>query len=271
MKFILAIALLFVFEGYLKAQSDILITPHRVVFEPGERIKEISLVNTGADTARYLMSFVQYKMTEVGRLEQIAEPEEGQFFADRYVRMFPRSVVLPPNEAQLVRLQLRAPSDLEAGEYRSHLYFRSEDHRQQMETGDEETRTEGLGVRLIPIYGITIPVIFRAGDTSFELEVESAELIQGEDRYYVEMKVKRHGNQSAFGNIVVDYHNGNESHQVYEVRGVAIYTPNKYRIFRLPLEEVPDADFSSGSLTIRYKEHRGQPRRVFLEHIISLD
>ncbi|TVR85813.1 MAG: molecular chaperone [Saprospirales bacterium] len=271
MKLLLIIILLFVFEGFTKAQSDILITPHRVVFEPGERIKEISLVNTGADTARYLMSFVQYRMTEMGRLEQIAEPEEGQFFADRYVRMFPRSVVLPPEEAQLVRLQLRAPSDLTTGEYRSHLYFRSEDHRQRLERDDEEAQTEGLGVRLIPIYGITIPVIFRAGDTSFELEVESAELVKENDQHFVEMRVNRHGNQSVFGNIVIDYHDGNESHKVYEVRGVAIYTPNKYRIFRLPLQEIPDSDFSSGSLNIRYKEHRGQPRRVFLEHVISLD
>ncbi|TVR77799.1 MAG: molecular chaperone [Saprospirales bacterium] len=272
MKFITALVFLLLLADVLSAQSDILITPYRVVFEEGERIKEVSIVNTGTDTARYLISFVQYRMTDIGRMEQISEPDEGQLFADRHLRVFPRSVVLPPDEAQLVRLQLRAPSGLEEGEYRSHLYFRSEGHRERTSEIDEnETRTEGLGVRLIPIYGITIPVIFRVGSTRFELEVDSIELVRENDQVLIEMKVNRNGNQSVFGNIEVHYDDGNEKHKVYEVRGVAIYTPNKYRIFRIPLANLPNVDYTSGHLTIEYLEGRGQPRRKFLEHRISLD
>lgn len=88
--------------------------------------------------------------------------------------MFPRSVALSPGEAQTVRLQVRAPSGTGEGEYRSHLYFRSV--RDQKQPAERTAADTTLGLRLTPIYGITIPVIVRLGTLDINVDVDSVGL-----------------------------------------------------------------------------------------------
>ena len=89
------------------AQGDLLITPVRVVFEGAKQMEELSVSNISKDTARYNISFVQYRMTQTGAFQQIEKPDSGQMFADKMLRIFPRVVTLAPNETQ-VRCFLRS-------------------------------------------------------------------------------------------------------------------------------------------------------------------
>jgi len=59
------------------------------VFDGSRRVMELNLANTGRDTARYNISFIQYRMTQEGTFEEITEPDPGQFFADKHIRFFP--------------------------------------------------------------------------------------------------------------------------------------------------------------------------------------
>ncbi|MCK7542395.1 MAG: hypothetical protein MZV63_71745 [Marinilabiliales bacterium] len=67
---------------------------------------DLNLANIGDDTATYAISLIQIRMTEEGGFETITEPDEGQMFASPYMRYFPRTVTLGPNEAQTVKIQL---------------------------------------------------------------------------------------------------------------------------------------------------------------------
>jgi P pilus assembly chaperone PapD len=107
------------------AQGNLLITPMRVVFEGPKKIQELNLANTGRDTARYLISLIEIRMNSNGTFEKISEPDSGQQFASRFLRIFPKSVTLGPGEAQLVKVQLTKTSQLQPGECRSHIYFRA--------------------------------------------------------------------------------------------------------------------------------------------------
>src|SRR5665647_1415314 len=89
-----------------RAQGNLLITPKRAVFEGNKRSMDLNLANVGDDTATYAISLVQIRMTAEGGFETITEPDEGQLFASPYLRLFPRSVTLGPNEAQTVKVQL---------------------------------------------------------------------------------------------------------------------------------------------------------------------
>ena len=53
----------------LFAQGNLLITPRRVVFEGNKRTFDLSLANTGQDTAIYAISVIQIKMTDEGGFE----------------------------------------------------------------------------------------------------------------------------------------------------------------------------------------------------------
>src|SRR6476646_573068 len=92
------------------AQGNLLIAPKRAVFESRERYKELTLSNTGNDTARYNISFIHYRMKENGSLEELSRSDNSLLFADSFVRFFPRTVILPPGESQVVRLQLTQTS-----------------------------------------------------------------------------------------------------------------------------------------------------------------
>ena len=110
---------------YAHSQGNLLITPRRVVFEGIKKTQELNLANTGKDTAKYNVSIVQYRMKEDGSFQEITTPDEGQNFADKFIRFFPRTVTLAPNEAQVVKMQLIKTDQLKPGEYRSHVYFRA--------------------------------------------------------------------------------------------------------------------------------------------------
>src|SRR5687768_12576640 len=93
-------------------QGNLLISPRRIVFDGDKKTQELNLANTGQDTAKYLISLVEIRMKEDGAFEEIKEPDAGQNFASKYLRYYPRTVTLAPNEAQTVKVQLSKTSDL---------------------------------------------------------------------------------------------------------------------------------------------------------------
>ncbi len=250
------------------AQSDILITPFRVVLENGKNIEELSVANTGSDTARYTISFVQYKMKEDGQLEQIKDAEQGQFFADKYVRVFPKSVVLAPKEAQIVRLQARMPADAAPGEYRSHLYFRSAGEQEAI--GFEAEGADGLGIQLIPIYGITIPVIIRVGASDAKVALKNAKLQKGEQPS-VNLVVGRSGNYSVYGDLeLLHYDSAGKESVVGLVRGVAVYTPLQGRTVKIPFNKATTPP-TSGRLKVVYSFTSNGKKEVLAEVEVPLN
>jgi P pilus assembly chaperone PapD len=128
MKRFIMLTLILLMGIYLhtSAQGNLLITPMRVVFEGNKQKSELNLANVGTETATYSISFRQYTMTEQGQLLLIEIPDSTQMLASPYLRVFPRQVTLAPGEAQVVMLQCRRKKDMLPGEYRSHIWFRSE-------------------------------------------------------------------------------------------------------------------------------------------------
>ena len=147
----------------LSGQGDLLITPRRVVFDGSTRSIDLNLANTGDDSATYAISLIQIRMTEEGQFETITEPDPGQKFADRFIRYFPRSVSLAPGESQVIKVQVTRRSELEEGEYRSHFYFRAVPDTKPLGEQDAIQVTDEISVQLVPVFGITIPVIIRMG------------------------------------------------------------------------------------------------------------
>lgn len=263
------VAMLFI-PCELSAQGDLLITPRRVVFEGNKQSQELTLANTGQDTARYNVSFVQYRMTESGAFEQIEVADSGQYFADKYLRFFPRSVTLAPNEAQVVRMQFRRMPDMQQGEYRSHVYFRAVPKETAL---GEETLADStaIGIRLIPIFGITIPIIIRVGDLDLSVDLADISVDTKSDTIpNLSVTFTRTGNKSVYGDMTVNWVSGNESIEVGVVRGIAVYTPNKLRRFNMQLRKPEGVDYSKGKLIIKYQAPSDLKPEVYAEREIAL-
>jgi hypothetical protein len=238
-----------------RAQGNLLITPKRVVFEGNKRSMDINLANVGDDTATYAISLIQIRMTEEGGFETITEPDEGQMFASPYLRFFPRSVTLGPKEAQTIKIQISKTGGLEPGEYRSHIYFRAVPKETPL--GEEEAVQQdpsSISVKLVPIFGITIPVIIRVGQTTVNVTISDLGLgFENDTIPRLKLVFNRSGNCSVYGDIAVDYISTNGVvTRVGIANGVAVYTPNIIRQFSFNLNKVPGVDFKAGTLRVIY-------------------
>ncbi|MDT0690129.1 molecular chaperone [Salegentibacter sp. F188] len=250
--------ILFFSSTSIFAQGDLMIMPKRIVFDGSQRSQEINLANTGNDTAVYAISFVNYKMTESGNFEQVEEPEEGQRFAEDFLRYFPRRVSLAPNEAQTVRVQLTRTGNLEQGEYRSHMYLRAVE--EQTALGEEEAEdSEGISINIKTVFGISIPVIIREGESTTQVNLTNIELDKGGETPKLSLVLERSGNMSTYGNIEVEHisPDGNST-EVGLVKGVSVYTPNDNRNFSFELRQAGDVNLNQGKLNITYKTEEGK-------------
>lgn len=254
------------------SQGDLLITPRRVVFEGSKRSLDLNLANTGKDSATYSISLVQIRMKEDGGFETIKEPDPGQQFADKYIRFFPRSVTLGPNEAQVVKVQLIKTNELAPGEYRSHFYFRAVPREQPL--GEEEAvkDTTSISVKLTPIFGITTPVIIRVGENNSKTTLSDIALLTVNDTIpRLSITFNRSGNMSVYGDITVDHISPlGKITRVGVANGVAVYTPNTIRRFQFDLNKLPGIDYRLGTLRITYSAPSDVKPAKYAEAELSL-
>ncbi|WP_207496554.1 hypothetical protein [Aridibaculum aurantiacum] len=245
-------------------------TPKRIVFEGSKRSDELNLANIGNDTATYAISFVQIRMKHDGQFENITEPDSGQNFADKNLRIFPRTVTLAPNEAQTVKVQLIKANELAPGEYRSHLYFRALANDKPL--GDPAIVTDSsVSVKLVPVFGISIPAIIRVGTSTSEIKMSDISLSILEDTIpVVGFTFHRTGNMSVYGDIVVEHFSPyGKTTRIAEAKGVAVYTPTPSRIIKVRLNRFAGADLSSGKIRITYTED-GLKNKVLASEEIDL-
>ena len=256
----------------VQAQGNLLITPRRVVFEGKKQSQELNLANTGKDTAKYNVSIVQYRMKEDGAFEEITTPDEGQNFADKFIRFFPRSVTLAPNESQVVKMQLIKIDQLKPGEYRSHVYFRSVPKQTALGTEDKLKDSTSIGVKLVPIFGITIPVIIHSGESTTKVTLSDLKLnIINDTIPRLQLTFNRSGNMSVYGDLLVEHISGQgDSKKVGTVKGIAVYTPNQIRRFQMDLDHKTNINYHSGTIRITYSSQSDAKPEKYTEAELKL-
>lgn len=237
--------------------GDLLIAPTRVVFEGRQRTAEITLVNTGAAAATYRISLVNLRMDDAGGTTEIdaASATTGERFADALLRYSPRQVTLEPKVAQTVRLQLRLLAELEAGEYRSHLLFRATPPAPAAPEAGEAAAE--FRVHLTAIYGISIPVIVRHGETSVQATISDLALERpgAGAAPALRLRIHRTGNRSLYGNLTVSFVPAAGKPRVVGIaNGVAVYTPNSLRNAGIALLLPPGTSLRNGRLHVAYTQ-----------------
>ncbi|MDB5095707.1 MAG: hypothetical protein JWM80_128, partial [Cyanobacteria bacterium RYN_339] len=116
-----AFALALLPAGLAAADPSLLVSPTRVVFDGAKRTAVLTLLNNGSDPGTYRLFLVHYRMTLNGGFEEVKDLSAEDKLVDSLIRFTPKQVVLPPKQSQVVRIQIRKPEHLAAGEYRTHL------------------------------------------------------------------------------------------------------------------------------------------------------
>lgn len=254
------------------AQGDVMIYPKRVVFDGAKRTQDLGLANTGADTATYQVSFVQIRMKEDGSFENIEQPDSGQCFASNNLRIFPRTVSIAPKESQAVKLQVVNTGSLPPGEYRSHVYFRAVPR--PLPAGEtpllRPKDTSSLEVKLVPVFGVTVPVIIRVGADSTAVAISEMGVdFNNPQQPQVMFSLTRSGNMSAYGDLTIDYISpSGRRTRVAAARGVAVYTPLQKRKIRIDLDNTAKLDYHQGRLEVNYETVSARPASLAKQELV---
>jgi hypothetical protein len=253
----------FLLPVFALAQGDLLITPTRVVFEGNKQKETLNIVNMGKDTATYSVSFIQYNMNEDGSFVIIEKPDSGQWFADPYLRIFPRRVTLAPGEPQVIILQYRRKATMPAGEYRSHLYFRAEKNYLPLGMKDSARDTTLLSVQLIPVFGISIPIIIRSGACNASADLSNLKLdIRKENIQTLTLTINRTGNISIYGDIIIQYIPlKGKPYEIGAINGVGVYANINKRNINVKLNMASGLPLENGKLKVQYVS-QGETKRV---------
>lgn len=255
-----------------QALGGLLVAPTRVVFEGRQRTEQLTLINTGAEPATYRISLTRLRMTETGEFREVQEPDSAEQFADTLVRYSPRRVELPPGVPQTVRLQLRLPADLPAGEYRSHMRFSAVPGSAPEESASAAPATD-VRMSLRAVYGVSIPIIVRrgtlvAGLSFSDLRVE--QVAGAAPRARLAMTLNRSGDGSVYGAITaVLVRDGQPDLVVGFVKGLAVYSPNARRTYALSLRLPPQLD-PQARLRVRFDSASGATKTPLAEASVAL-
>lgn len=259
-----------------EASADLMLFPTRVVFEKNQRAAQVDLSNNGTETTTYRITLVNRRMSESGEFSLIDSPRPGELFADDLVRYSPRQVVLAPGAAQTIRISLRKPADLPAGEYRSHMQF----DRVPDSGGASGIAAAGsalaageVGVQLKLLVGASIPVIVRHGETAASVTLSGLELLKPSagQAAWAALVLQRSGNRSVYGDLGASFTpRGGTAQEIGKATGLAVYSPNPLRRVRLELKPPAGLSLARGTLSLSLRERPEAGGKLLAETAIEL-
>jgi hypothetical protein len=203
------------------AQGDLLIAPTRLVLD-GRRGGEVILSNIGNEEATYRITLELRRMTPEGELEPVEEAEANvaEKAALEMIRYAPRRVTLPPDEPQAIRITARPGAELPDGEYRVHMSFAAIPKVTPV-TPPEDAPSEGFAINLVPIYGITMPIIIRKGQLEATAGLANPRIEQDAEGTAFAIDISRTGTASVYGDLLV-YRQGSDE-PAFVARGLGVY------------------------------------------------
>ena len=234
----------------VQAAGDLLVAPTRIVLD-GRRGAEVILNNIGSEEATYRISLELRRMSDIGRLEDILpeDANEKEKSALEIIRFAPRRVTLPPNQPQSIRVGLQATENLPDGEYRAHMLFRA--IPKTPEATAEAEPGNGLKINLIPVYGVTIPVIIRKGELKATAAIANASIARDNEGQTLQFDLSRQGDKSVFGEVHVT--RPSVAEPLLVAKGIAVYPELGSRQVSLPLDGTA-AGKMPGEVVISYYE-----------------
>jgi P pilus assembly chaperone PapD len=235
------------------------ISPKRLTFDSTRRNGAIYVLNQGSEPVTVDIGFVDRVMAPDGQIysaDEAAGHPDGPQIAARLksakdlLQVSPRRVTLQPGRPQTVRVRLSVLPNASDGEHRSHLTVTTlppRDAGPTAETAAAGGRNE-LRFDITAVYGLSIPIIVRPGDTDARaaienLHIEPAATAAGAPARptpVLALDLVRAGSSSIYGNFEVRIQGAPKGAEPLGlVRGVAVYPEIERRLVRIPLSRAP--------------------------------
>ena len=120
-------------------------------------------------------------------------------------------------------------------------------------------------MRIVPRFGISIPVILRVGETTLTAGLRDLSVsAPAPGERAIDLVITREGTRSAFGDLTVTA--PGQRTPVAEIKGVGVYTEVASRQVRIPVNPKADAKFlaKGARLTVTYIDDDVSPGKVLV-------
>jgi P pilus assembly chaperone PapD len=196
--------------GSAARAQGVMIAPHAVFIQHGERSGSVMLVNPGTDPVEVTVDvFYGYTVTDsTGQLtlREIAHPDSADPSAAAWIQAFPRRLTVPPQGQQTVRLLATPPAGLPDGEYWARLAFTARAGQIPVSGVADSARIQvGLTLQVRTVIGLH----FRQGSVHTGLAVSDLQARQIGDSIVVRAQLAREGDAAYLGTVhglVLDAH-----------------------------------------------------------------
>ncbi len=118
-------------------------------------------------------------------------------------------------------------------------------------TAKPAEQPQGLSFALIPVYGVTIPVIVRLGTLQAKAGIANVRLENRDGKVFVALDLSRSGDRSTFGEVRVLKPGVKDPVAVQ--KAVAVYTEVSNRKVSIPVDDAFTGDIR-GPVTVQYVE-----------------
>lgn len=183
-----------------QAGASVLVAPTVVFLNQAEPTERMTIMNQGTKPQEVTIDFAwglpqsDERGTVFVELQDSASGDPRS--AVEWLRAFPRTVIIPPGQTQIVRVMARPPAGLEDGEYWARVVVRSQEARQQ----EEIDLAEGvITTQLNMVMQTAIMVKYRTGELSSSLQLNSARAWQDGSHIRVLVDLTNQGNVSYMG------------------------------------------------------------------------
>ncbi|MBU6394874.1 MAG: hypothetical protein KGQ75_09905 [Sphingomonadales bacterium] len=257
--------------------ASINLTPRRVIFDGVKRTEAIYVFNQGSKAATVEVSLIDNVMLADGDIVPVSQlatrgaaaagAAEALHSAHDMILATPSRLLLEPGKGKTIRLRAALPDAAATPtEFRTHLTVTTLPDADSGLTADAAATTERgeLSMRVQSVFGISIPLIVRSGDTSAAASLSGFALVHGGVRGsaaaanapVLQFSLGRTGTSSIYGNIEVRAGEGKNSEMIGFVRGISVYSELSARQVRVNLMREPR---KGELLSIRFSDDEGRP------------
>jgi hypothetical protein len=239
------------------ALANLIVIPTRVILD-NARTAEVQLINQSTSEKTYRITLEKLNMLPDGTYEKVDVENVSEIIPPGILRFSPRQTTLKPNEKQTIRImKMRRDQNTE---YQIHMLFREVPHRN---TGIQLERKKGelkeFQARVVPIFGVSIPVIIRYGNTLANLEIRDVKILKSTRKddpgWEMNLQVTRSGNASVIGNLDINLMlEDDKKRPVGYLKEVGIYQSTPYRNMKIKLDLAESFSPSGRSFFISYSD-----------------
>ncbi len=244
----------------------LMLHPLRIVFTERERAITANIINQSNDTIKYSVSLVTMRKGSDGRLFEPEKETAEELLVKNMIRFSPRRATIGPKQRQVIKMMVRKPKDLIAGEYRTFIRLTPHPSASVISSPTNEKLNEQF-TEIELLVSSTMPIVIQHDIPVGKIEpvsIKVKEEVVSRNEIPVELILSRQGKGSSFGNIFIEYFplsNPEKSIEVGRVQGLAVYFPETEKKITVTLKGINLQELKSGKIRVNYYSETGVVQR----------